>query len=81
MDKSKLKITWRGAGVNTKGYNKNNNVIIECNKKYFRPTEVNSLLGDPRKARTKLNWRPKFTINSLVDEMINFEKKLIRKND
>ena len=79
--KLKLKISWKGAGVDTKGYNKDNNVIIECNKKYFRPTEVNSLLGDPRKARTILNWKPKFTINSLVDEMINFEKKLIRKND
>ena len=47
----KLKINWRGSGLNTKGVNKFGKVIIECNKKYFRPTEVESLLGNPRKAK------------------------------
>ena len=48
-------------------------VIIECSKKYFRPSEVDSLLGNPEKARKKLNWKAKTTIDQLIDEMIAYE--------
>ena len=48
----------------------NNNIIIKIDKKYFRPTEVNSLRGDFSLARKELKWKPKYTISNLVDEMI-----------
>jgi GDPmannose 4,6-dehydratase len=68
-------IQWKGRGVNEKGY-WNNKCIIEIDKEYFRPTEVNSLKGDPSKARRELRWKPKTNIKSLIKEMIDFENKL-----
>src|SRR6056300_1626296 len=52
--KLKIKISWRGKGINQKAYDKNGNVIIQCDKQYFRPLDVNTLLGDSKKARKKL---------------------------
>jgi len=77
-----LKIVWKGAGINEKGYDLlTKKIIIECDKKYFRPLDVNTLLGDARKARTKLKWKPKININQLVDEMVTEEQIALRKND
>ena len=73
--KLNLKIKWVGKGLNEKGIDENGNVIIECKRKYFRPLEVDTLLGDSKKARKKLSWKPKYNINSLIDEMISFEIK------
>ena len=52
---------------------KRGNVIIECDKNYFRPLDANTLLGDARKAKKKLKWKPVENINSLIDEMIESE--------
>jgi GDPmannose 4,6-dehydratase len=65
-------IKWKGLGVNEKGY-WNNKCIIEIDKEYFRPTEVNSLKGDSSKARRILGWEPNTNIKSLIKEMIEFE--------
>ena len=66
-----IKIKWKGKGVNEKGIDlKNGKTIISVDKKYFRPTEVETLLGDPRKAKKILNWKPKISFNELVNEMI-----------
>ena len=65
-------IQWKGRGVNEKGYWKNK-CIIEIDKHYFRPTEVNSLKGDSSKARRILGWKPNTSIKSLIKEMIEFE--------
>ena len=65
-------IQWKGRGVNEKGYWKNK-CIIEIDKQYFRPTEVNSLKGDSSKARRILGWKPNTSIKSLIKEMIAFE--------
>ena len=65
-------IQWKGKGVNEKGY-WNNKCIIEIDKQYFRPTEVNSLKGDSSKARRILGWKPNTSIKSLIKEMIEFE--------
>ena len=46
-----MKITWRGKGINEKAYDQKNNIIIECNKRYFRPNEVDTLLGNPSKQK------------------------------
>lgn len=67
-----IQIKWKGSGVNEKGY-WNNKCIIEIDKEYFRPTEVNSLKGDSSKARKILGWKPITNIKSLIKEMIEFE--------
>ena len=73
----KMKIIWRGTGINEKGYDKKNNVIIECSKKYFRPSEVQTLLGSPLKARKVLKWKPKISIEALAKEMAQNDLKLL----
>ena len=70
-----IKIRWKGVGVNEKGYDDKGRAIIVCNKKYFRPAEVDSLIGDAAKARKILQWKPKININGLIKEMIDFEKQ------
>tara|TARA_B100001057_G_scaffold500557_1_gene616302 strand:- start:1032 stop:2075 length:1044 start_codon:yes stop_codon:yes gene_type:complete len=73
-----IKYTWRGNGINEKCYDNNGNCIVSCDKEYFRPLEVDTLLGDSRKARKELKWKPKTSIKTLVKEMVNFDlKKLI----
>ena len=71
-----MKITWKGKGINEKGY-LNNKAIISVDKKYFRPAEVNSLLGDSSKARKELKWKPYYDIYSLTKEMVTEELKKI----
>ena len=65
-----IKILWKGKGMSEKGY-LNNKAIISIDKKYFRPTEVDSLLGDSRKDRKELKWKPYYNIYSLVKEMVS----------
>ena len=66
-----FEIRWIGKGVNEKGIDKKTGkIIVEVSKKYFRPTEVDTLLGDPRKAKKILKWKPKITFNQRVKEMI-----------
>ena len=71
--KLNMKITWRGKGLREKAYNSKNFPIIECDNNYFRPLDVNTLLGDAKKAKKKLGWKPVEDINSLIDEMIKSE--------
>ena len=73
----KLKLKWKGKGINTKAYDENGNCIIECDKKYFRPTEVDILLGNANKAKKVLKWKPKTKIDALVKEMIDADLKNI----
>ena len=71
--KLNMKIIWKGKGLKEKGYNSEGKVIIECDKNYFRPLDVNTLLGSAKKARQKLNWKPIENIHSLINEMIESE--------
>jgi len=73
-----LKIKWKGKGINEKAYNVKGESIIECDKNYFRPLDVNTLLGNAKKARKKLNWKPTININELIREMIEFEYKFLK---
>ena len=68
-----MKISWRGKGINERGIDQNGRTVVACDKSYYRPLEVNSLLGDSRKARKLLNWKPKFNLDSLISEMVNLE--------
>ena len=65
-----LFIKWSGKGINEKGFDPNGNCIVSVDPRYFRPTEVETLLGDARKAKKKLGWVPKITFQNLVKEMI-----------
>jgi len=65
-----FKIEWKGEGLNEVGVNRyTGEEIIKVDPKYFRPTEVESLLGDPSKAKHELKWEPKFTFDQLVEDM------------
>ena len=75
-----IKLKWKGKGINTKAYDQNGNCIIECSKKYYRPTEVDTLLGDCSKAKRVLKWRPKISFEKLVREMIEYDYNHIKKN-
>ena len=68
-----IKYLWKGKGIKSKCYNSKGNCIIECDKEYYRPLEVDTLLGDARKAKKKLNWEPKTNIKMLVKEMVSSE--------
>ena len=72
----KMKIKWIGKGIKEKGFDENNNCIIECSKKYFRPAEVDTLIGDASKAKKILKWKPKHNIQSLIEDMISYELNL-----
>ena len=76
-----LELEWRGEGVNEKGYNKaTGEAIVEVDPKYFRPAEVEQLLGDPTKAKTKLGWNPrKTTFDQLVKIMVEHDMKFVKK--
>jgi len=74
-----MKIDWKGKGLSEIG-SFNGQDIIKIDPRYFRPTEVETLLGDASKAKTKLNWAPKITFEELVKEMTEEDFK-IAKND
>ena len=75
--KSKLIILCAIGPDKEKAYNENNRSIIECDKTYLRPLDVNTLLGDPSKARKKLKWKPTTNIQALVKEMVEYELSLL----
>jgi GDPmannose 4,6-dehydratase len=64
-----ITMRWNGAGVHEKGYDGTGRCIVRVDPRYFRPTEVETLLGDPRKAEAKLGWKPRITFAELVAEM------------
>jgi len=75
-DPSEPAIIWKGVGLNEVGIRADNNeIVVRIDPRYFRPTEVNELLGDASKAKKKLGWKPKITLETLVEEMINSDKE------
>ena len=73
MNKLGFKYHWEGKGAKEKCFDHNGKCIIECDKEYFRPLEVDTLLGNAAKARRILKWKPKYNILSLIDEMVTKE--------
>ena len=75
----KINIKWQGKGIKTIAYNKDingkKNILISCDKRYFRPHDVNSLIGNSNKARKELKWKPKISLKMMIKEMIEFELK------
>jgi GDPmannose 4,6-dehydratase len=72
-----MNIKWSGKKLNEVGSFEGKN-IIKVDAKYFRPTEVENLLGNPSKAKKKLKWKPKINFNSLVKDMINHDLYLAK---
>ena len=65
-----MNIVWEGEGLNEIGIDKNTRkTIVKVNPKYFRPAEVETLLGDATKAKEKLGWEPKISFKQLVEDM------------
>ncbi len=69
-DYAGIKIKWEGKGIGEIGYDQNGKKIISINEKFFRPAEVNLLMGDSTKARKKLGWKPKTKFNGLIKMMV-----------
>jgi GDPmannose 4,6-dehydratase len=71
-----MDVEWKGEGVNEKGYDsKTGNLLVEVDPHYFRPTDVDLLVGDATKAREKLGWEPKTTLEELVKKMVQYDLK------
>lgn len=76
-----IDVRWEGEGINEKGIEvKTGNVLVAVDKAYFRPTEVELLLGDPTKARTELGWETEYSFQELVQEMVASDLKLFTKD-
>jgi len=76
-----ITIEWEGTGVDEVGKNKaNGDVLVKINPKFYRPTEVELLLGDPTKAKTVLKWQHRYTFDQLVQEMVEEDVKLMKRN-
>ncbi len=69
-DELGLRIRWQGEGADEKGYDESGRVVVAVDPRYFRPTEVETLLGDPAKARERLGWSPRIPFEELVREMV-----------
>jgi GDPmannose 4,6-dehydratase len=74
-------VKWKGRGAEEKGYDALGNCIVAVDPRYFRPTEVDSLLGDAAKARTKLGWKPRTSFGELVAEMVREDLKSAERDE
>ena len=85
-----IDLEFRGTGIDEKGYVmacrnpeyqlETGREVVAVDPRYFRPTEVDLLLGDPTKANTKLGWKPEYDLKALVDEMMASDLKLMTKD-
>lgn len=76
-----IQIAWQGKGVEETGTDQHGKVIVKVDPRYFRPTEVETLLGDPTKAKEKLGWTPKITFDELVAEMVREDLKSAERDE
>ncbi|WP_047309552.1 GDP-mannose 4,6-dehydratase [Rhodopseudomonas palustris] len=76
-----IKIDWSGTGENERGLDQNGKCIVSVDPRYFRPTEVETLLGDPGKAHQKLGWSPKISFEELVTEMMREDLKSAERDE
>lgn len=79
-EKLGIELTWKGTGVDEKAYDKNGKLVVAVDPRYFRPTEVETLLGDPSKAQRELGWTPRTSFEQLVDEMIEADLKAAQRD-
>jgi GDPmannose 4,6-dehydratase len=75
-----IQVAWRGHGVNETGHDQSGRCIVRIDPRYFRPTEVETLLGDASKARQKLGWTPRTSFEELVSEMVDEDLRLAERD-
>jgi GDPmannose 4,6-dehydratase len=75
-----MTVKWKGTGVEEKGHDERGRCVVAVDKRYFRPTEVDSLIGDPSKAREKLGWKSKVSFQELVAEMVQQDLELAKRD-
>jgi GDPmannose 4,6-dehydratase len=76
-----ISMRWEGEGMHEKGLDDGGKCIVSVDPRYFRPTEVETLLGDPSKAKAKLGWAPKITFSELVKEMVREDLKSAERDE
>jgi len=76
-----IEVRWEGEGVDEKGYDTKGQCIVAVDPRYFRPTEVETLLGDPSKAKEKLGWTPRTTFSELVQEMVQEDLRIAERDE
>ena len=74
------KLIWEGEGIDEVGKRTNGDIVIKIDKRFFRPTEVNSLLGDASKAKSKLGWEPKITLKEMINEMMEHDINIAKRD-
>jgi len=76
-----MRLEWQGQGLDERGVDaRTGRVIVRVDPRYFRPTEVDSLLGDATKARTRLGWQPEISFDTLVQEMVESDLEIARRD-
>lgn len=76
-----MRIEWHGKGTDEQGVDTvSGRTVVKIDPRYFRPTEVDTLLGDPAKARAKLGWRPEHSFQELVQEMVAADREIARRD-
>ena len=73
-----IKISWSGEREGEKGFDQDGNCIVKVDPRYYRPTEVDTLLGDPSLAKSELGWEPECTFKELVADMVQSDLRLAR---
>jgi len=77
-----IHVRWEGAGINEKGVDESTgNTLVEVDERYFRPSEVETLLGDPSRAREKLGWEPEIGFDEMVAEMVREDLEIARRDE
>ena len=76
-----LPLRWDGSGATEKGYDQKGRCIVAVDSRYFRPSEVDALVGDASKARERLGWKPKVKFPELVAEMVREDLKTAERDD
>ena len=76
-----MTLRWQGEGIDEKGYDANGKCVVAVDQRYFRPTEVETLLGDPSKAKEKLGWVPQTNFEDLVAEMVREDLKSAERDE
>ncbi|MDA9285263.1 GDP-mannose 4,6-dehydratase [Pseudomonadales bacterium] len=76
-----ISVQWKGTGIDEKGFDAEGRCIVSVDSRYFRPTEVETLLGDPSKAHEKLGWKPKISFAELVAEMAREDLKAAKRDE
>jgi GDPmannose 4,6-dehydratase len=76
-----ISLTWKGCGIEERAYDQHGRELVAVDPHYFRPTEVDTLLGDPTQARLQLGWRPRTSFKELVSEMVEEDLKLAERDE